>query len=234
VADNQTWAVLPVKPFDEAKSRLDSVLSAKERHDLARTLLLHSLETLQACDEIDHTLVVSADPEALLLADEQGVDTLPEARTGLNQALVQARRHAMDQGAQTLLVLASDLPLVATSDIDAIFAAGDASVVIAPDRRRHGTNALLLRPPDVISFAFGEGSFERHVDLALASGVVAFEIALPGLAFDVDLSEDWHDLHSLGWRPDGANGKRPRAWAPPGPEGPGKLPPSTRAPRQSA
>ena len=234
MADNQTWAVLPVKPLDEAKSRLDSVLSGKERHDLARTLLLHSLETLKACDAIDHILVVSADPEALVLADQHGIETLPETRTGLNQALVQARRHAMDHGAQTLLVLASDLPLVATTDIDAIFAAGDASVVIAPDRRRQGTNALLLQPPDAIAFAFGEGSFERHVDLALAAGAIAFEMSLPGLAFDLDLSEDWHDLRSLGWRPDAASGKRDRAWAPPGPEAPGKKPPTTHVPRQSA
>jgi 2-phospho-L-lactate guanylyltransferase len=230
VADNQTWAVLPVKPFDEAKSRLDSVLSAPERHDLARGLLLHVLETLQGCEAVDHALVVSSDPLALRLAGEHGAMTLQETRAGLNQALVQARRHAMEQGAQSLLVLASDLPLVEASDLDAIFAAGDAAVVLAPDRRRLGTNALLLRPPDVIAFAFGEGSFERHVDLALAAGHVAIEVALPGLAFDVDLSEDWNDLRSLGWKP----AKPDRSWAPRGLEAPGRSGPTPRGPRPNA
>jgi 2-phospho-L-lactate guanylyltransferase len=233
VADNQTWAVLPVKPFEEAKSRLDAVLSAAERHDLARGLLLHSLEALHGCDTIDRVLVVSSDPGALMLAAQHDVATLQETRAGLNQALVQARRHAVEQGARSLLVLASDLPLVSASDIDAVFAAGDAGVVIAPDRRRQGTNALLLRPPEVIPFAFGEDSFARHLDLALAAGVVAIEVSLPGLAFDVDLSEDWQDLRALGWRPGGANGSG-RGWAPRGPEAPDKRAPKTRARRRSA
>ena len=208
MADNQTWAVLPAKPFDEAKSRLDSVLSAGERHDLARGLLLQSLDALQASEAIDHILVVSSDPLVLKLAAEQGAETLQETRAGLNQALVQARRHALQLGARSLLVLASDLPLLAAADIDAIFAAGDAGVVIAPDRRRQGTNALLLRPPDVIEFAFGESSFQRHLELALAAGADAQEIALPGLAFDVDVAEDWRDLAALGWQPDSARNAR--------------------------
>jgi 2-phospho-L-lactate guanylyltransferase len=178
-------------------------------------------------------LVVSADPAALMLAAQQGVATLQEARAGLNQALVQARRHAVEQGARSLLVLASDLPLVSASDVEAILAAGDASVVIAPDRRRQGTNALLLRPPEVIAFAFGEDSFARHLDLALAAGVVAIEVSLPGLAFDVDLSEDWDDLRALGWRPGGANGSG-RGWAPREPAAPDKRAPKTRARRRSA
>jgi 2-phospho-L-lactate guanylyltransferase len=233
VADNQTWAVLPAKPFEEAKSRLDAVLSAAERHDLARGLLVHSLEALRDCDAIDQVLAVSADPEVLLLAEEHGAVRLQENRAGLNQALVQARRHAVEHGALSLLVLASDLPLVSAADIDALFAAGDAGVVIAPDRRRQGTNALLLRPPEVIPFAFGEDSFARHLDLAAAAGVVAIEVALPGLAFDVDLSEDWHDLRALGWRPDGANGHS-RGWAPRGPGTPDKPAPRSRARRRSA
>ena len=233
MADNQTWAVLPVKPFEEAKSRLDAVLSASERHDLARGLLLHALEALRDCDAIDHVLVVSSDPAALMLATQHGAATLEETHSGLNQALVEARRHAVERGAQSLLVLASDLPLVSTSDIDALFAAADASVVIAPDRRRQGTNALLLRPPEAIPFAFGEDSFARHLDLALAAGLVAIEVSLPGLAFDVDLSEDWQDLRALGWRPRGANGSG-RGWAPRDRATPDKRAPKTRAPRRSA
>ena len=232
MADNQTWAVLPAKPFDEAKSRLDSVLSAGERHDLARGLLLQSLDALQASEAIDHILVVSSDPVVLTLAAEHGAETLQETRAGLNQALVQARRHAMQLGARSLLVLASDLPLLAATDIDAIFAAGDAGVVIAPDRRHQGTNALLLRPPDAIEFAFGESSFQRHLELALAAGADAQEIALPGLAFDVDLAEDWQDLAALGWQPDAA--KSARVWAPPGPAAPGKRAPTIPVQRPSA
>ena len=225
---------MPVKPFDEAKSRLNAVLSAAERNDLARSLMLHSLQALQASEFIDRVLVVSSDPEALTLAGEHGAEALQEARAGLNRALVQARRHAVSHGAMSLLVLASDLPLVAPSDIDALFGARDAGVVIAPDRRRVGTNALLLRPPDAIEFAFGESSFQRHLDLALHAGAKTVGLSLPGIAFDVDLAEDWTDLQALGWRPGGATSARERFLAPPEQATRGRRGPTLRVPHRSA
>lgn len=194
------WAVLPVKPFDDAKSRLQPVIDAGPRRDLARALMLHSLGTLQACDLIDHVLVVSSDKNALELAAAQGADVLAESGIGLNPALEQARSHAVSVGAAGLLVLAGDLPLLDPSDVDAMLvAAQDASVVIAPDQRRQGTNALLLRPPEGIEFSFGESSYRRHLDLAAIAGLKATEVFRTGLAFDIDLPRDWHDLMSSGW-----------------------------------
>jgi 2-phospho-L-lactate guanylyltransferase len=194
------WAVLPVKPFDDAKSRLQPVIDAGPRRDLARALMLHSLGTLQACELIDHVLVVSSDKDALDLAAEQGATTLAESGSGLNPALEEARRHAVTAGAAGLLVLAGDLPLLNSSDIDAVLQASqDASVIIAPDRRRQGTNALLLRPPAAIEFSFGESSYQRHLKLAAAAGREATEVFRTGLAFDIDLPRDWHDLMSSGW-----------------------------------
>jgi 2-phospho-L-lactate guanylyltransferase len=231
MSGNQTWAVLPAKPFDEAKSRLDPVLTAYERHGLARALLLQTLEVLQAVAGVDHVLVVSADPVVLKLAADHEADVLQETLPGLNRALTQARRHALQHGAQSLLVLAPDLPLLGAADVDAFFIGGDAGLVIAPDRRRRGTNALLLRPPDVIEFAFGESSFERHLTLAATAGAATREIELPGLAFDLDVAEDWHDLLALGWRPEGVSapglGIRDSAIA-------SKRAPATPAPRPHA
>ena len=196
---SSTWAVLPVKRLDDAKSRLESVLSAKQRRDLARRLLEQSLEALRTCEAIDQVLVVSSDPEALELASQHGVQTLTETGTGLNPALDEARGHAVAGGATSLLVLACDLPLLDVSDIDSMIAAGHkAAIVIAPDRRNEGTNALLLRPAGAIEFNFGEASFQRHVTLAEASGYRHHVLKLSGLAFDIDLPEDWHDFNSGG------------------------------------
>jgi len=194
-----TWAILPVKPFDDAKSRLKPVLSAKQRQQLARSLMQQSLNALIACQAIDSVLVVSSDPEALALASQEGAQALTETGSGLNAALEQARVQAMAGGATSLLVLACDLPLLNTSDIDALIAAGAAAeVVVAPDRRGEGTNALLLRPADAIEFSFGESSLPRHLRLAMEAGRSCRELRLSGLAFDIDLPEDWHDLQSGG------------------------------------
>ena len=195
-----TWAVLPVKPFNDAKSRLQLVLGASERRDLARSLMRQSLDALLACRDITHVLVVSADRDALALASGQGAQTLAETGSGLNAALQEARQHAIAGGAASLLVLASDLPLLAVSDIEALIASGrEADIVIAPDRRGEGTNALLLQPADAIEFSFGILSFPRHVSLAVESGHSYLELNLSGLAFDVDLPEDWNDLQSGGY-----------------------------------
>jgi 2-phospho-L-lactate/phosphoenolpyruvate guanylyltransferase len=196
VADS-TWAVLPVKPFDDAKSRLAPVLDAGQRRALARELMQKSLDALLACKAIGYVLVVSSDVEALSLATQRGALTLAETGSGLNAALEEARLQVIEVGATSLLVLASDLPLLATSDVEAIVTAGhDADVVIAPDRRGEGTNALLLRPADAIEFSFGLASSQRHAALAVEAGHSYRELKLSGLAFDIDLPEDWNDLQS--------------------------------------
>ena len=199
MASSATWAVLPVKPFDDAKSRLAPVMEDARRRNLARGLMLHALGSLLACDAVNQVLVVSSDRDALDLAAAQGAGTFAESGTGLNQALEQSRHHAIAAGATGLLVLAGDLPLLLPSDLDDMLSASEDSIVIAPDRRRQGTNALLLRPPDAIEFSFGESSYQRHLELAVAAGRQPIEVFRTGLAFDVDLPRDWHDLMSSGW-----------------------------------
>lgn len=192
------WAVLPVKPFDWAKSRLDSVLSPAERADLARRLMLGSLRALLDSQCFERVVVVSRDAEALAMAGSAGAYPLPEdAPADLNAALTAARRFAVEHGAASLLVLASDLPMVQTSDIRRIVAAArTADAVIVPDRRGEGTNALLLRPPGLIDYAFGLQSFPRHRERIAAAGAAAAVLSIERVAFDVDLPVDLRELEA--------------------------------------
>jgi 2-phospho-L-lactate guanylyltransferase len=63
-------------------------------------------------------------------------------------------------------------------------------VVVAPDRRRQGTNALLVCPAGLIEYDFGPGSFQRHCERARAVGARLEILELPSLALDMDLPED--------------------------------------------
>ena len=63
-------------------------------------------------------------------------------------------------------------------------------VVVAPDRHRQGTNALLVSPAGLIEYDFGAGSFERHCARARQAGARLEICELPSLALDVDLPED--------------------------------------------
>ena len=117
---------------------------------------------------------------------------------GLNAGLEQARREALADGIDTLIVLHGDLPNLATDDIDALLAAVPSrGIAIAPDRAGGGTNGLALRPPDAIPFRFGVGSLEAHQAAADAAGVPIVEVHRPGLAFDLDTPADlarWIEL----------------------------------------
>jgi 2-phospho-L-lactate guanylyltransferase (CobY/MobA/RfbA family) len=63
-------------------------------------------------------------------------------------------------------------------------------VVIAPDRRHEGTNALLLAPSNLIEYDFGINSFQRHCDRARRAGARLEVVDLPSLGLDLDLPED--------------------------------------------
>jgi 2-phospho-L-lactate guanylyltransferase len=76
-------------------------------------------------------------------------------------ALHRATMVAQMYSAQGVLILPSDLPLLSKEDVTRII---DLSleppvVVIAPDRRNEGTNALLIRPTGLISYQFGDIHF---------------------------------------------------------------------------
>lgn len=63
-------------------------------------------------------------------------------------------------------------------------------VVIAPDHRYEGTNALLINPAGLIEYDFGPNSFERHKKRAEDAGAKLVVCELPSLAHDVDVPED--------------------------------------------
>ena len=188
-----TWAIVPVKPLRRAKSRLSSVLGAEERLALSREMLNRVLEALAKVPEIERTLLVSRDSEAMALARHHGARTLSERPPiDLNQALQQATRAAVGSGASAVLVVPADLPLVTADDLRELVSLAESPpvVVIAPDRRQAGTNALLSSPAGLIEYAFGPSSFDRHRALALAAGARVLVCDRPGLALDLDLPED--------------------------------------------
>lgn len=186
------WALVPVKPFALAKSRLAGVLPPAGRAALSRRLLSRTLTALAAATEIQRVVVISRDRAALGLARRAGTQALRETgAAGLNAALEQALAQARAAGAEAALILPADLPHLTPDDIVALLPPGsDPALVIAPDRHERGTNALLMRPPGLIACAFGEGSFAAHLARARAAGVTPQVCRRPKLALDLDTPED--------------------------------------------
>jgi 2-phospho-L-lactate guanylyltransferase len=187
------WAIVPIKPLRKGKSRLSSVLSEEERAELSRRMLVATVETLKKVRDIDHILVVSRDPEALAAARGAGARTLLEnGHPEINGALTRAALVAGAYKARGVLIIPADLPLLDPDDIRRMVALGQSgpSVVIAPDRKREGTNGMLISPPDAISFDYGPGSFKRHCEKALAAGVALEVCEVDSIALDLDMPED--------------------------------------------
>jgi 2-phospho-L-lactate guanylyltransferase len=208
-------AVVPVKSLSYAKTRLGERLSVHERATLTLWLLRRVVVAIQAAGVVEQLALVSPDDTALEVARAQGIVALPQTAGDLNAGLEQGRRWVHSLGAEGMLVLLGDLPLIAADEVRDMVAtaqrlaetgAGVATraglAVLAPDRAGTGTNGLLLRPPDGLPFAFGAESFTRHLELARERGIAAAIYRAPGMAFDLDRPEDLHELRGRSlWLP---------------------------------
>jgi len=189
---SELWAVVPIKALDQAKSRLAPVMGPADRRALVLEMLRHTLSVLRSSDGLRGIVVIGPDPEVGEVALAYGVEFLPESGGGgLNGALVQAAASLPARQGQGMLVIPGDLPHLRLSSIrELVRLAVPCGVVIAPDLREFGTNALLLTPPDLIPFCFGLNSFRRHIAAAEAAGVTPIVVRSLDLAMDVDVPED--------------------------------------------
>jgi 2-phospho-L-lactate guanylyltransferase len=185
-------ALVPVKAFAAAKTRLSPLLPAERRADLAARLLDHVLDAILSSDAVDCCAVVSPDSSALATAAALGAVPLRQESRGLNPGLEEGRGWAVRQGAGALLVVLGDLPLLTPADVAGLVAqaTGAPGVVLAPDRHSTGSNALLLTPPTAIPFHFGVDSAAAHQAAAAERGLPFRHYITSGTAFDVDTPAD--------------------------------------------
>jgi 2-phospho-L-lactate/phosphoenolpyruvate guanylyltransferase len=186
-------AVVPVGTLDGAKSRLGETLDAEERRDLATRLLSRTLAAALATPGIDEVLVVTPDDEVRQLAARAGARPIRQRSQGLNVGLRQAREEVLAAGADAVLVVPIDLPLISPEALQALLAPLDDParplVVLVPDRHGRGTNALLVAPPGAIEFGFGGDSRRAHAACAADAGARYLELDGP-LSLDLDTPED--------------------------------------------
>ncbi len=193
------WAIVPVKPLRRGKSRLSAVLSEDERSQLNHQLFVHTLAVLKQVPAITDILVVSRDSDVLTEARELQVRTVTENGTPeLNNALRRASLFSMPFSTEGVLIVPADLPLMTPDDVsDFLERGGDPPmVVIAPDRRRQGTNLLFTNPADLLVFSFGQESFERHLNLARQKGTRVEVVENERIGLDLDTPEDYDLLRS--------------------------------------
>lgn len=194
-----TRIIVPHRGLEAAKTRLAPSLDPEERVMLASQLLQRVLRVAgEICGDV---VVISPSRPLAEIVEASGARLAVQRGMGLNEGLDQARSDAVLDGIETLVVLHGDLPNLRADDIEILIGSlppdGGPGVAIAPDRAGTGTNALALRPPGVIGFRFGAGSFAAHAAEIERAGVPAVAVDRSGLAFDLDTPEDlarWLEL----------------------------------------
>ena len=183
-----TWVIVLIKDFDSAKQRLQPALGPKERRALAQR---NAELAVQAAAAGDRILVVAGDDEVADLAKAWGADVLLEpSQEGQNVAAARGMARAVEGGADAVLLLSSDLPLVTVDSVREVLEAGsriEGPVAVAVRAvGRGGTNALYLRPPGAISLHFGSESLAKFRNEAERSGVKFVVHDSDAMALDLD------------------------------------------------
>ncbi len=192
---DSVWIVIVARVGSAAKSRLAASLSAEQRRTLALAMLGDVVAVChQAQGMVAGTLAVVDEPAARLVVLRGGALAIADPGMGDMNAAVAAGIDAVKKlGARTVLILPGDVPLISTDDLQALLDSAGAApraVVVGASHDGQGTNALLLRPPDVVAPAFGPPSVGRHVQLGLAAGAHTVVRAGLGLALDIDTPDD--------------------------------------------
>jgi 2-phospho-L-lactate guanylyltransferase len=185
------WIVVLIKDFSTAKSRLAPAMRPAMRRALAEMTATRALDAAQA---VAPTLAVCGSAEAADLARARGAAVVVEEEPGgQNPAAHVGLAEVVRRGAGEALLLSSDLPLVDAAGLRRMLARADVDgdvVVAAPAAGRHGTNALLLRPPGDFDLHFGEASLPLFAQEAQRRGRRFIVHDDPSLALDLDEPPD--------------------------------------------
>jgi 2-phospho-L-lactate guanylyltransferase len=194
-----TMAILPIKSFEEAKQRLEPGLAPGPRRALAEAMFSDVVVALRRSELLDETLVVTSDGHAQQIAGGHGMRVLDDSDSGHNDAAARGIEKALEAGADRVLLVPGDCPMLDVGELDALLAraAHPRSALIVPDRHGTGTNALLLTPPSSLTPSFGPGSRERHVQESRLAGSNPEVVEVPSLALDIDTPEDLQALQEM-------------------------------------
>jgi len=184
-----TVVLIPIRSFTDAKSRLADALSPGQRRDLAVAMA----STVVASAGDLPVWVITDDHEVAGWADSVGAEPVAVDRSGLTKSIAAAVSIAQERHFKRAIIAHADLPHAI--DLRVVHGTG---MAIAPDRRRDGSNVMSIPTDAGFRFAYGPGSFDRHVAEAARVGLPVDVIDAPDLAWDVDdpedLPADWAEM----------------------------------------
>jgi 2-phospho-L-lactate guanylyltransferase len=182
--------IVPIRSFASGKARLAGELDTAERAALARELANRVLDAAGALC----TVVVTSDEEVADWAVGRGATVLDDPGS-LDGAARVGVTWAAGIGLVRAVIAHADLPFA--HDLAELALDGAAPVaVVVPDHRADGTPVLSIPATSDFGFAYGPGSFRRHVAEAQRVGLRVVVQRDQDLGFDIDEPADLEALRA--------------------------------------
>lgn len=194
-------AVVPVKPWALAKSRLHLVES--HRDAVARAFAQDTLRVLAEAPSVARVVVVTVQKEMWSIAREWGARAVADrpllTNDPLNAAVTTGRGWALSRhAASPIVVVPADLAAMTVEALEtALVALAERESGFVADLAGTGTTLLAARTPAVLCSAYGRGSAAHHRALGLREAIGLD----PRVRLDVDSRADLAEAQHLGLGP---------------------------------
>jgi 2-phospho-L-lactate guanylyltransferase len=182
----RTGVVIPIRAFAVGKARLSGTLDAARRAELAESM---ADQVVAAAGALPVVVVSSAD-DVCAWAARHATTVIADPGT-LDGAAAVGVAWCNDRGLARTIVAHADLPRAPVDGLERF--AHDARqpiVTVVPCHRDDGTPVISIPVASSFAFAYGPGSFRRHLAAARAAGLAVRVVRDPRFGFDVDLPSD--------------------------------------------
>ena len=184
-------AIIPVKTFSKAKTRLD--LSPQQVEELCKVMLEEILQTLSISPQIEKIIMVTKEEKAIKIGKKfNTIIIIDEKEESVNNAVSLADKYLLENNFDVSIVFPQDIPFIKTQDIDFMlnYKMHPNFAIIVPSRRFDGTNALVRMPVDLMKTHYDEDSYKIHMNTAKNHTLNVAMVFVKRIMWDVDNAED--------------------------------------------
>jgi 2-phospho-L-lactate guanylyltransferase len=191
MSNSRIGAIIPVKTFSRAKTRL--TLSLEKTEKICEIMLESVLKSVTGSDLISKTVLVSKDEKALNIGKRFGaIGICDESDQGVNSAVLLADNYFLQDGFEATMVFPQDIPLIQPGDIETLYQmkTSNRCVLVVPSRKFDGTNALFRTPTNVMETHYDEDSYKIHLNTAEKRAASSALVLIRRLMLDIDDQSD--------------------------------------------
>ena len=188
---DNSYAIIPVSKFKNAKTRLSPFLTEEEREKLLKVMLQDVTDTLKK--HVDKIFIISRDEDVLEYAKKLNLNTiLEDENSNLNKALKQAMKQCKGK-TRKVIIVPSDVPLIGKTNLAMLIDASKSLDFIIVPSKGGGTNMIIMKPM-AIHTRFEGLSYKEHVNAAERKKLNPQVHDSLFMALDVNTAEDLGEI----------------------------------------